>query len=200
MTAKHAMLMRLAVAGAVILLGSSHVQAECEWGLTGCNEGGDTGVIERVRPILQNVQPNYKTNKFRLKAEEESGGWILAWSDDISETDALQGVVAAGVSIYSGGGSFALWINNLVQRTMRSTMRSVSARFPDYIQNQATSVAKQVIFDALQSKSPRRALRNYDTVDFKAGAIRYSGGNYLGDQLVGPRTWGMKVYLGFRVR
>jgi len=38
---------------------------------------------------------------------EEAGGWVLAWSDDISETDVAEGLVAAGVSIYSGGASFA---------------------------------------------------------------------------------------------
>jgi len=79
-------------------------------------------------------------------------------------------------------------------------MRSAETRFPDYIERDAESLAQQVIFDAIQSKSSRNALRNYDTVDFKAGAIRYTGGNYLGNQLVGPHTWGMKIYLGFRVR
>jgi hypothetical protein len=145
-------------------------------------------------------QPHYKTNKFDLKAEQEAGGWILAWSQDISETDALQGVVAAGVSIYSGGSSFALWIQNLVQRTIQSTSQSAGAKFPDYIQRQAESLARQVIFDAIQGKSPKHAMMRFDTIDFKAGAIRYTGGNYLGDQLVGPHTWGMKVYLGFRMR
>ena len=167
--------------------------AKCQWGLLGCNEGGDSGAI-------QNVRPNYKTNKFNLKAQQEAGGWMLAWSDDISETDAISGVVAAGVSIYSGGSAFTLWIHNLVQRTIQSTMRSAGARFPGYIQDQAENLARQVIYAAMQGGSPRNALQHFDTVDFKAGAIRYTGGNYLGDQLIGPHTWGMKVYLGFRVR
>src|SRR5215470_5583771 len=57
----------------------------------------------------------------------------------------INGVVAAGVSIYSGGSSLALWIQNLVQRTIQSTMRSAGARFLVYIQSQAESLAQQVI-------------------------------------------------------
>ena len=49
------------------------------------------------------------------------------------------------------------------------------------------------------ARVPRQALRNYDTVDFKAGAIRYSGANYLAGAVV-SRTWGMKPYIGFRWR
>jgi len=161
---------------------------------------GEKSIDEQLKQQFEPVSPHYETNKFNLKAEQEAGGWILAWSDDISETDAINGAVAAGVSIYSGGTAFALWIQNLVQRTIGSTMRSAETRFPDYIERDAESLAQQVIFDAIQSKSSRNALRNYDTVDFKAGAIRYTGGNYLGNQLVGPHTWGMKIYLGFRVR
>jgi hypothetical protein len=120
---KQAVLMGLA-AGLIL---TPPVYAKCKWGLLGCNEGGDRGAVQNLQ---QNLHPHYETNKFDLKARQEAGGWILAWSDDISETDAIQGVVAAGVSIYSGGSSFALWIRNLVQRTIQSTMRSAGARFP----------------------------------------------------------------------
>lgn len=155
---------------------------------------------DQVDKAVEPVRPRYETNKFELKAQQEEGGWVLAWSDDLSETDAIEGVVAAGVSIYTGGSSFVLWVHELVDRTIQSTMDSARTRFPDYIQRQAENLAQQVIFAAIQGKSPRQALRNFDTVDFKAGAIRYTGGNYIGNQLAGPHTWGMKIYLGFRVR
>lgn len=148
----------------------------------------------------EHLDPHYETNKFDLKAEQEAGGWVLAWSDDISETDVINGAVAAGVSIYSGTPAFSLWVEELIDRSIASITQSANEKFPDYIQSQAKSLAQQILFDAIQAKSPKNALQNFDTVDFKAGAIRYTGGNYLGERLVGPHTWGMKIYLGFRVR
>jgi hypothetical protein len=186
------LLMGLAVAGSMLMT-TSPIYAKCKWGITGCNVGGDTRVIQGVRP-------HYETNKFDFKAKQEAGGWILAWSDDISETDAIKGVVAAGISVYTGSPAFGLWVDNLVDKTIQSTTRSAGVRFPDNIQRQVSNIAQEVISAAIQGKSAKSALKSFDTVDFKAGAIRYTGGNYLGKQLVGPHTWGMKIYLGFRVR
>jgi hypothetical protein len=183
-------LMRLAVISGLILMTTSPVYAKCKWGITGCNKGGDAGVI-------QGSQPHYETNKFDFKAKQEAGGWVLAWSDDISETDAIKGVVAAGVSAYTGSPAFVLWVDNLVDKTIQSTTTSASVRFPDNIRSQVSNIAQEVILAAIQGKSAKSALKSFDTVDFKAGAIRYTGGNYLGKQLVGPHTWGMKIYLEF---
>ena len=161
---------------------------------------GEKPIDQQIDQGLQRVHPHYKTNKFELVAKQENGGWVLAWSKDITETDAINGVVAAGISIYTGGAAFSLWVSELVDRTINSVADSGRRRFPEYVRVQSKELAQQVIYAAIQGKSPQQALKNFDTVDFKAGAIRYTGGNYVGDQLVGPHTWGMKIYLGFRVR
>ena len=43
----------------------------------------------------------YRTNKFDHEREVEQGGWVVAWSHDISETDVAAGIVAVGISVFS---------------------------------------------------------------------------------------------------
>lgn len=141
-------------------------------------------------------QGSYETNKFDLKAEVDGGGWTTSWADDISETDAAQGVVAGGVSIYTANsGPFIVWVEQLVQRTVNS----ISADLTGNALQEAEKLARQVIYDAVSGKSSREITKQFDTVDFKAGAIQYSGRNLLGGQTVST-TWGLKPYVAFRVR
>ena len=71
--------------------------------------------------LTSEAHAGYETNKFDLKAQVESGGWVVAWSEDITETDALRGVVAAGISVYSGNPApFNAWCNQLIDRTISS--------------------------------------------------------------------------------
>lgn len=135
----------------------------------------------------------YKTNKFDLKHRQEEGGWIVAWSDDISETDVAAGVV----SIFGSPAAFAVWAENLVNRTLSSLAEDASKKFPDEIKSQIIQLTKEVIQSAIEGKDAKQALKKYDTVDFKAGAIRYSGKNVLCGNTV-SNTWGMKPYIGFR--
>lgn len=63
----------------------------------------------------------YLTNKFELEHKIEKGDWVTAWSDDIAETDVLQGVVAAGISVFNANPTaFLYWINELANRTISS--------------------------------------------------------------------------------
>ena len=145
---------------------------------------------ERIRE-----QGRYETNKFDLKAQVEGGGWTTSWSDDISETDAAQGVVAAGVSIYTANsGPFIIWVEQLVQRTVNS----ISADLTGNALQEAEKLARQIIYDAVSGKSAKEITKQFDTVDFKAGAIKYSGRNLIGNQTVST-TWGLKPYVAFRV-
>ena len=76
----------------------------------------------------------YITNKWDKKSEAEAGGWIAAWSDDVKDTDAINGVVAAGVSIYTGSPAvFIEWVKQLVERTIDSLISSASREFPDAV-------------------------------------------------------------------
>ncbi len=138
----------------------------------------------------------YKTNKFRRKAEVEKGGWQVAWADDIAEKDVAVGIIAAGVSAYSGNAApFIAWVNHLVQRTWVS----LAADLQEEIREEAEKLAQDVISDAIKGKSSKETFRRFEKVDFKAGAISYSGRNtLLGATLT--RTWGLKPYVAFRLR
>ena len=147
---------------------------------------------------VENVVENsgYQTNKFDLQNEVEGGGWTVAWAEDISETDALKGVVAAGVSIYSSNPEvFMQWIKNLIDRTVDSLYANMQKEYSE----KAVELASEVIISAIQGKTAKEISASMDTVDFKAGAIKYSGRNYIGDTTI-SRTWGLKPYVAFRIR
>lgn len=142
----------------------------------------------------------YKTNKFDLKDTIVSGGWVAGWADDIAEKDVLQGVVAAGVSVYSANpAAFLYWVESLVERTISSLSSSVKQNFTADIRNKVNQLAAGVIRQAIQGKSPRETLMQFDTFDVKAGAIRYSGKNQVCGNTIST-TWGMKPYVAIRIR
>jgi hypothetical protein len=129
----------------------------------------------------------YITNKWDKKIEIEAGGWVAAWSDDISETDAINGVVAAGVSIYTGSPAvFIAWVKQLVERTIDSLISSASREFPDAVFDKVLPLATDTIKAAIEGKDAKEVPKQYDTVDFKAGAIRYSGRNYEWNGVTSP--------------
>lgn len=183
-------------------------------GLPELNSRGDDYAENRlpqhIQQLLQSSSRGYETNKFDLKGRVESGGWKVAWADDISETDVLRGVVAVGVSIYAGNpGPFYAWIEHLIDRTIRSLAGSAANRFPAAVERQARQLAADVIKQAIRGRSAREVFRRYDTVDFKAGAIRYSGRNvqrvwnpikWKHEEITLSRTWGLKPYVAFRWR
>ena len=149
----------------------------------------------------------YITNKWDKKAEVEAGAWVAAWSDDISETDAINGVVAAGVSIYTANpAAFIEWVTALIERTIDSLISSAQREFPDAILGQVKDLAVEIIKSAVDGRDAKETLKQFDTVDFKAGAIRYSGRNYEWNVFaqrydpIGPPTWGLKPYVAFRWR
>lgn len=142
----------------------------------------------------------YKTNKFDQKDKIVSGGWVAGWADDIAEKDVLQGVVAAGVSVYSSNPApFLYWVETLVNRTISSLSSSVKQRFTADVRNKVKELTADVIKQAIQGKSARETLSRFDTFDIKAGAIKYSGKNQVCGNTVST-TWGMKPYVAIRIR
>ncbi|ABY46734.1 hypothetical protein [Bacillus mycoides] len=151
-------------------------------------------------PPVCHGHTGYLTNKFDLELKIENDGWITAWADDIAEKDVLQGVVAAGVSVFSSNPSAFLYrINNLVNRTISSLQTDAQHKFTAEMRRVANEIAADVIRRAIQGKSPLETFKQFDTFDFKAGAIRYSGRNMLCGNTVST-TWGMKPYIALRVR
>ncbi|MEK3684909.1 hypothetical protein [Paenibacillus sp. FSL R10-2736] len=109
------------------------------------------------------------------------------------------GIVSVGVSIFAENPApFYLWIENLINRTVSSLLKS-GENFPNAIINQAKELAANGIRQAISGNNPIEVFQNYDTVDFKAGAIKYSGRNLLLGQTVSP-TFGLKPYVAFRWR
>ena len=158
------------------------------------NKNNDLGVHIDTKKL----QGHYETNKFRLKARVEAGGWHVAWADDIAEKDALAGLVAAGVSVNSANpGPFLAWVDYLVNRTMVSLQQS-GARIPGNLQREVRGIAAQVIREAVRGRSAKEISRNFGGMGVKAGAIQYSGANMLGNQVV-TRTWGIKPYIAVRL-
>ena len=114
---------------------------------------------------------------------------------------------SAGVSIYSGNaGPFIAWVKALVDRTIKSLVTSAGKTFPAAILSEVQKLAADAINAAIEVKDANESLKKYDTVDFKAGAIRYSGRNYEWNIFsqdytpIGPPTWGIKPYVCFRWR
>ena len=71
------------------------------------------------------------------------------------------------------------------------------------MKSQMKSLAQDVFKAVLTGKSAREVLRRYGTVDFKGGGIRYSGRNYVsifGRKQTISNTWGLKLYVAFRIR
>ena len=170
------------------------------WQVRSCSNCGGDGVVESGIPTLPLPDAGYQTNKFDLKAQVENGGWVVAWANDISETDAIQGVVSIGVSVVAENpGPFIEWVNALIDRTIDSMAESARERFPNAILGQVRSLAADAISAAVRGQDAQEVLRNYETADFKAGAIKYSGRNYVGNTTI-SRTWGLKPYIAFRWR
>ena len=64
----------------------------------------------------------------------------MAWADDISETDVARGLIAGGVSIYSGNPApFYSWLDRLINRTVVS----LSVNLESDIRRRAVKIAKQ---------------------------------------------------------
>lgn len=167
-----------------------------------CDKCNGTGHVNQALADQLGVDKGmgYQTNKFDLKSRVETDGWVAAWGQDVSETDAAEGVVAAGVSVFGANPeAFPLWVDQLVDRTLTSLGNDARERFTAEAYKQVQGLAREAIATAIRGKSANEVLRNYDTIDFKAGAIQYSGRNYIGSVNV-SRTWGLKPYVAFRVR
>ncbi len=148
----------------------------------------------------------YTSNKRNKMKDVERGGWIVAWGREINERDAGDGVVAAGVSIFSGGSSAYMWAQRLVMESiekMGRSMRDAGNRLGDQARDRVTRVAKKVISDALRAKMPKSDSLNFGNLQAKAGLVKYSGTNSFklpgGKRTTVSKTWGFIPYVAFRI-
>lgn len=148
----------------------------------------------------------YTSNKRDKMRAVERGGWIVAWGREINERDAGDGVVAAGVSIFSGGSSAYMWAQRLVMESiekMGRSMRDAGNRLGDQAQDRLTRVAKKVISDALRAKMPKSDSLSFGNLQAKAGLVKYSGTNSFklpgGNRTTVSKTWGFIPYVAVRI-
>lgn len=121
----------------------------------------------------------FETNKWEIKEEVKKGGWEVAEGRELTETDAIQGVVAAGVSIYSGNSApFVAWLTKLLNESLNKLSGNIQSQFTEVAKKQALDLARTTIKD-LMSGQPKsgEALVQLGNIQFKVGVSHYIGKN-----------------------
>lgn len=135
----------------------------------------------------------YRTDKWDLMRQQEDGGWVVAYSQDITESDLAVGVIATILGVLPA------WASHLVDRTMDSLQQDARERFSADLRDRLKRFVEEVFRAAINGRSARQAFDQFGRFDFKAGAIRYGGANYFLGNVI-SRTWGLKLYVGYRIR
>jgi hypothetical protein len=163
--------------------------------------------------------PSFTSNKNDVKDGIERGGlWKVAYGRELTETDAIAGAVATGVSIYSGNtAAVTAWLNNLITESIHKMEVSIAMTFTAQARDQAVQFAETVISKLLRAKIPSEEIKNLLQFQFKAGVAQFLGQNYVwipgtdlgglfthGDagghwEPVGPHTISFCPYVGLRV-
>lgn len=164
-----------------------------------------------VEAINQLVGGSYSTNKWEVKKDIEGSGtkkWYVAWGREINERDAADGVVAAGVSVFTGGASFTLWVENLVRTSILEMQRSIgklAISFERGFQDRMVAVAEKTISDGLRGKKPNISeIIESIGIEMKAGVLKYSGANQVilpgGNDVTISRTFGYIPFVAVRLK
>jgi hypothetical protein len=162
--------------------------------------------------------PSFVSNRKTVKARVENGGWKCGYGREITETDAIQGAVAAGVSIYSGNtAAIMAWLDQLIAESIAQMQAAIVATFTAVAREQAAEFAKQVIRTMLQGRLDQEDYKQFGTLAFKAGVCQFLGQNQvwvpgtdIGELLstgdaggfwkpVGPHTVAYCPFVGLRV-
>ena len=129
----------------------------------------------------------YDTNKWRVRNDifnEDGGNWYVAFGRELTETDALAGVVAAGISIYAGNpGPFLKWFEDLIRESiwkMKESLQDLGEEVGEDMIEEAVQIASQKIRDLLGGNPQGGCVKkSFSTLDFKAGVATYSGRNWI---------------------
>ena len=124
----------------------------------------------------------YVTNKWDKKNAVKNGGWHVAYGRELTETDAIRGGVAAGVSIYSGNsGPFIAWMENLIEESitgMERALGSLGNEISRDAKRRARDLAMHTIKDLLRGKRPGVSdILRMGKIEFKVGTSQYNGKN-----------------------
>ncbi len=116
----------------------------------------------------------------RNAAEEgvETGGWQVAYSNEMTEQEAEEGMVAPGVSLFvrRGGGNMDAvhdWADSLVRQAAAKLPRRAARELDRREQFQARKFTVRVIRDMLHNQIAVEELMDLGTLELKAGLIEY---------------------------
>jgi hypothetical protein len=119
-------------------------------------------------------------NSRRNGAEEgvETGGWLVAYSDELTGQEALQGLVAPGVSLYAERGGRGMdavhdWADSLVRQAAALLPRRTARELDRREQFQARRFTVRTIRELLRSQLAGEELMDLGALELKAGLMEY---------------------------
>lgn len=123
----------------------------------------------------------FVTNKWDKINQVQSGtpSWSVAYGRELTETDAIQGAVAAGVSIFiDDPAPFEGWLDDLIDQSITVFQQNVQTVFTQVVLQQAIQLAMTTL-KGLLGGNPQEGVQSLQSegFEFKAGVSEYNGQN-----------------------
>ncbi|MCW5206035.1 hypothetical protein VU08_03760 [Desulfobulbus sp. F5] len=112
--------------------------------------------------------------------EVEAGGWQVAYGNELTETDAEQGEVAPGVSIFAGRGTREMgvlhnWADALVRQAVGLLPPAATRDFEQEEQFQAMRFTVRTVRELLRDRRSGVKQMELNPVELKVGVLEYRG-------------------------
>lgn len=125
-------------------------------------------------------ETRFETNKGDKKRRVKNGGWEEAYGRELTETDLLEGIVAAGVSVLSENpAAFNAWVAQLVRESVAVFAANIRQRFTEVAQQQAQRLAERILRSLLRGRREGVDFLRIQDIHFKAGVSGYNGHNQV---------------------
>ncbi len=121
----------------------------------------------------------YVPDRADVKNAIESGGWKVAYGRELTETDAAWGIFSAVLDYFTGGVSFEVWLDSLIDESLAQMAKSIRDTFGADARQEATQFSEDVISNLLQFKNASERFHDLFQYDFKAGLAKFTGHNYV---------------------
>jgi hypothetical protein len=121
----------------------------------------------------------FVSNRIDVEAGIKQGNWIVAFSArELTETDLATGIVATGVSIYTGSPELVFaWIDELISESIAGLESGIASTFTAEARSQAENFAIPIIKSLLQNASPGESQETFGHFGIKAGLAKFIGHN-----------------------
>lgn len=118
------------------------------------------------------------SNRNDVKSQIEDGGWRCAYGRELTVQDAVEGAVAAGVSIYTGSPEVVLaWLDNLVNESLIQMETNIAMTFTADARQAVEQFAWEVIANLVQGQNLGERFKELGQWHFKAGLTQFMGQN-----------------------